>query len=185
MNITNIALNTCIILFFSILLGVYFSKKNMNNFDNKLYRYSLIANIFVVILHYLWLFLGHFMRDNLVFLTLLSNVYMASTMIWFFFISFYALIVSNENNEKFQVFYKKNRQKIEKVVVAIIILFTVIVLFLPTTIIYDDNGMLLQFTGPNLIFSDALVVIFVLISIVSVVHNKNNMNRKKLIPLFL
>ena len=185
MNITNIALNTCIILFFTILLGVYFSKKNMNNFDNKLYRYSLIANIFVVLLHYIWLFAGHFMRGNLVFLTLLSNVYCASMMTWFFFVSFYALIVSNENNEKFQVFYKKNRQKIEKIVVAMIILFTVIVLFLPTTIIYDDNGMLLQFTGPNLIFADALVVVFILISIVSVVLNRSNMNRKKLIPFIL
>ena len=185
MNITNIALNTCIILFFTILLGVYFSKKNMNNFDNKLYRYSLIANIFVVLLHYIWLFAGHFMRGNLVFLTLLSNVYCASMMTWFFFVSFYALIVSNENNEKFQIFYKKNQKKLIKGVTIFLVIACIVILFLPTAVYYDDNGMLLQFSGLNLLVSDALVVLFVLISIVSVVLNRSNMNRKKLIPFIL
>ena len=185
MNITNIALNTCIILFYAILLGVYFSKKNMNNFDNRLYRYSLIANIFLVLLHYIWLFAGHFMRGNLVFLTLLCNVYCCFMLLWFFFVSFYALIVSNENNEKFQIFYKKNYKKLINIVSFLLIIICFIILFLPTSIIYDDNGILLQFSGLNLIFTDTLVIIFIWVSIISVFLNRNNMNKKKLTPFIL
>ena len=42
----NIAINGSSLLFLIFMMVVYFSKKNMNNIDNKLFRLLLICNFF-------------------------------------------------------------------------------------------------------------------------------------------
>ena len=57
MNTNNVCINAIVLLFYLFLLMIYFSKKNMDNFENKLYKQMLIWNLAVVLLHFAWLFI--------------------------------------------------------------------------------------------------------------------------------
>ena len=63
MNTINIAVNLCMILFYAFLLWVYFSKKNMDNIENKIYKNLLYINGAIIVLHLLWLFTGALMEN--------------------------------------------------------------------------------------------------------------------------
>lgn len=186
MNTNNISINVTVILFYFFLLAMYFSKKNMDNIENKLYRQMLIWNAFLVLIHFAWLFIGDVFREYPLVIQLTVNIFEDCLILWTFYLSYYFFIVSNEKNEKVLNFYNTNKNKINKILYTIVVIYLIIELFMPTTATYDEvTGVLQTSYGINILVAYVFIIISLIIIIISLIKNRKNLNKKKVFPVII
>ena len=76
-----IALFVLSFIYLILIVCVYFSKKTINNLDNKIYKVCLIINVFGVLLDILQYFLIYFSAPSLV-ITIVSKMFLAYIITW-------------------------------------------------------------------------------------------------------
>ena len=64
MDKVGLFLNLVCMGFLIFLLIIYFSKKNMNNMDNKVYRYILISDFFMILFELIFILVCYFFKDK-------------------------------------------------------------------------------------------------------------------------
>ena len=185
MNPVNIVLNIVVILYFGVLLFVYFSKKNYDNEENKLYRYLLIFNALLVMIHFAWLFIGVFFRGHLFFLNFVLNVYELFLILWYFVLAYYTVLISFENDKKFMSFYFTHKDIINKIFWITSLLLCSVCFLLTNEISYDKNGILLNCVGTSLYYCDILIILALFLCLFAVFKNIKNLDRVKLTPYII
>lgn len=102
----NLATAICCFLFSVFLSIIYFTKKNMNNIENKIYRHLLILNDIELLVSLIYDVLA--IKNNYSALYVMIRVYAASSSAYLFCLFFYILVVSTEHNEKLYKVFNKN-----------------------------------------------------------------------------
>ena len=181
MNTINIAVNLCMILFYAFLLWIYFSKKNMDNIENRIYKKLLYINLGIIMMHFLWLFAGALIEENLIPL-IICNGYYVLLVIWTNYLMKYLIIISNENNDKVKNFIDKNRKKLNYINIGFLVVFSCIEMFLPMERKFSDTGILVTAIGPDLIFFYVGMIIEFVMCFITVIANRKTYDKKKIFP---
>ncbi|MDO4963851.1 MAG: hypothetical protein Q4E75_07150, partial [bacterium] len=87
-------------IFYILLLIVYFSKKNMPNIENKIYRIMLLFNGLSVLTILLFWSLPLFNFIDIYTIGFIDNIYTVFIIGWGGSLSFYLFAISIEKNEK-------------------------------------------------------------------------------------
>ena len=182
-NYFNLAFVCCCLIFSVLLLIIYFSKKNMDNIENGIYKNLLFLDVvcFIVSIAFDIAIFNYDLGD----LIILYKLYYASLILWAFCLLVYVFIITIESRENI---YKKivtMRSKYSLMFYISLILLCLFEMIIP---IYKRNISDYSFgviMGPGVYFFYACIIIFLILGIIIVSINFKSTNKKKLIPFYI
>ena len=155
---------------------VFFTKKRLNQFEDKTYGRFLIASLAISISG---LILGFAVMPEYnvpVFIQIVLNkVYLIALLFWINILTLYTLYVSKKD--------KKNFNKTIKLFHYLDIVNVVMAIILPMSLTIGDSGALP--TGLALMYSYSVFSIEFIIQLISVFKNYKNLKNKKYIPIYI
>ena len=180
MTIANLCIALCSLAFYIFLVGIYFSKKNMDNIENKIYKQLLFWNLGILVGELIQLILAKEFHHSVFVAQALNASYYIPGNIWIFFLSYYIIIISCEKNEKIMNIFRNKKTSIG----IMIFLFTIsiIQIFLPTNIIEKSNEFVAIGLGPSYIFANGIDILFILVGIIVILINRKHLDKKKIFP---
>ena len=102
-RIANLTLTSTCFLFISLLAIMYFSKKNMKNYENKIYKHILVWSIINLIFYLIGsipYYTNPTLYNNDTFTIVTAKLTGCSTVVWFTYFALYIQIVAKENKKK-------------------------------------------------------------------------------------
>ena len=185
MNMFTFSVNFVCLLFWAFLAGVYFLKKNMNNYENKIYKYIILLDFILLLTHFLGIIVAYYFVhdiDNIpVAYTLITRIYSISQMGWCIYFAYYMIIAVNETNEKFNNWFYSNPKKNFRMFNLISLVLCVIDFFLPVKYAIDKNGVVV-FTGLRIDFITYTMFTLGFICLIAIIMNRKNIKIRKIIP---
>ena len=179
-----INLSTMITLFIFIvfLCIIYYSKKNMDNIENRIYRNILLWCAIVIVISLVYQIFCMIDIDISIF-TVVNKLYCGAMCSWSFFLTFYIIVVCYETNEKLYAILKRKKTFIY---FYLFILFVNLSLYLtPVNDMVFKNNEFQSVSGPGIILFGIYIAISYFLSIFLIVKYRKNVNRKKIIPFLL
>lgn len=161
--------------FYILLLTVtYFSKKRIDNIDNKIFALLIVVNIIGLFLDIFTSLLMFYNIDNL-FSIFLCKMYLVYLVSWLLLFTIYIVLVSNEK-------LKLNTKQLWfKLILTIYVITSIVILIVP---LYQfSEGTDIYTYGPGVIVTYVYAVVSVIIWTFCVVQNRKNLSNKKYIPL--
>ncbi len=115
----NLTSSICCFVFLLFLFASYFTKKNMDNLENKIFKLMLIAN-FISVISYIFFYtcdiMNYFIDPNNKILygivMFWSKIAPIPIMIWFALLFMYLIVILNEKNKPLIEKFAKNQKKI-------------------------------------------------------------------------
>ena len=184
--IVNMTSLICCFMFFVFLFVLYFSKKNVDNIENKIYRKMLYCNggyiIFLIVFTLLDILvnLGKVSYDIYDFLIIINKIGMVFLTFWFILLCFYIFVVVNEKKEKFSEHLNRNSKKY--------FMGLYIFLFFYTIILFIEKFDLNVYSGVEkhaMISFNAVVIVSILLDLIMVITNLKKINKKKILPIII
>lgn len=165
-------------LFYSILLiAVYFSKKRLNNFENKIYSLLIITNLFGILIEISSVFIFLY-TDNIVLNYLVPRFILIYFVSWLLLFMVYVIYISFYETKK-----NTGGNKLANYFIYIYI-FVVIALLLLPLYSYIENGIAMFTYGPAVYCTYAISFICLVICLLVTIKNFKNIKLKKYLPLF-
>ena len=181
----NLTSAVCCVLFYIFLFFSYFTKKNMNNFENTIYKHLLISNGLAAVSYvcfYTFDIICFYSNDQDLLYAItyvFSKLSVIFLVIWFVFLFLYVLVVTNQHREKFYNFFIKNEKKVF-IFIYIFLLCYCTYGALEHSVIRLDMGVeqdLLLFTNICIWFVELSCLFLILANI-------KHMEKKKALPIF-
>ena len=184
-RIANLTLTSTCFLFISLLAIMYFSKKNMNNYENKIYKHILVWSI-INLIFYLIGSIPYYTNPALynddTFTIITAKLTGCSTVVWFTYFALYIQIVSKENKKK-KSFILNN--KYAPIIIQILVIIIGLLAFaFQMGRMQDPNGDTF-IGGIAAIYYWSVSALSVLISIITLLVNIRGVPFKKAFPLLL
>lgn len=184
-RVANLALTSCCFLFISLLAIMYFSKKSMNNYENKIYKHILIWSILNLIF-YLIGGLPYFFNNPLYqddnFSILTGKLTGCATVVWFTYFALYIQVVAKQNKKK-KSFIQRYKYAPIFIQIFVIILGILAFTFHMGRLVDKDGTTFIG--GPAAIYYWMTSTACVLISVVTLLTNLRGVPFKKAFPLLL
>ncbi|MBR6948898.1 MAG: HAMP domain-containing histidine kinase [Bacilli bacterium] len=182
--IVNLTSAVCCLVFYIFLFIIYFSKKNMNNIENKIYKFLLLFNGLYVLTLTICLTMVVLMNNYsydpslfniLVFLYKIAIVFLIS---WFIFLCFYIYVVTNEKKENFIENINNNYKK------YFIALF-ILILCISTIHMFEKFHLDLNIGGESVLLYtfNGAIIISMIIDLILIFKNIKSINKKKVLPI--
>ena len=184
-SVANTTLTFCCFVFLSVLSIIYFTKKNMNNIENSIYRQLLIWNLITLITQTVSSFTFRYFY-NLGEFTILFTLKLngAATVIWFLFFASYIVSVTHENKERTPLEEKERAKKYHKRLAIITVVMAIIALVLPMEVIYH-KGIPEESFGVAAMYYWFCTFGLTIFSVVSLIKNRKKVSIKKIVPLII
>ena len=184
-RIANLTLTSTCFLFISLLAIMYFSKKNMNNYENKIYKHILVWSI-INLIFYLIGSIPYYTNPTLynddTFTIITAKLTGCSTVVWFTYFALYIQIVSKENKKK-KSFILNN--KYAPIIIQILVIIIGLLAFaFQMGRMQDPNGDTF-IGGIAAVYYWSVSALSVLISIITLLVNIRGVPFKKAFPLLL
>ena len=184
-KVANLALTSSCFLFISLLAIMYFSKKNMNNYENKIYKHILVWSILNLIF-YLIGSLPYFLNDPIYkddnFAIITGKLTGCATVVWFTYFALYIQVVSKQNKKK-KSFVQRFKYAPIVIQIFVIILGILAFTFHMGRLVDKDGSTFIG--GPAAIYYWMTSAVCVLISVVTLLTNLKYVPFKKAFPLLL
>ena len=162
--------------FYILLLSiVYFTKKRMQNTDNKIFSLLIIVNFIGVISDIISTALAVYKYDS-IFLMPISKIYLIYMISWLLLFTIYIVSISKKNLKI------ESNEKWLTIVMGIYGFISFLVLLLPLYN-YASNGEIYTY-GPAVNLTYFFAGTCSVIWIISLILNRKNLKNKKYIPLF-
>lgn len=172
----------CSIIYLILISIFYYSKKRMNNIENRLYSLLVSVN-FACLLFELFCCYSVARLDNTGLINLLINKsFLVFIAIWLTIFSVYIFMITHDNDRKMSKIIQNNLSKfIYSYVIAMII--TIILLFiLPINFYYDGTYVYSYGVAANVLYFYCTLCI--IISLICAFANIKYTSMKKLLPVF-
>ena len=117
--INSIIVQIVSLVFLMLLIIVYFSKDTINNIENKIYRHSIIVNLFCILLDITSIFTIYYMNGTL-FNIIISKLYLVSILLWISLLTIYIFMISLKPEDDDTPVEKKNRNNVIFRIVALV-----------------------------------------------------------------
>ncbi len=184
MNVVNVTLTIIGVTFLTFLMAIYFSKKNMPNLENKIYRVILFLSLFITISDLIFWLSCYYLKDYPLIVEIMQKVFLTFLIFWLVFLTYYVVIVTNSNAPLVEKYLRKNNKiSIHPIIVAGVLSF--IQFFLPLDFEWGENGVMLYAIGDIYIFIVFIVVVMVFIGIASSIIGRKNISVKKSTPIVI
>ncbi|MBR6137856.1 MAG: response regulator [Bacilli bacterium] len=176
MTNNNIIFSICSFVYIVLICIIYFSKKRLNNIENKIYSTLIITNLIGLIIE----ISGSFFTNGLgySFLQIVSlrliNVYFLT---WLSIFTYYVFIISVDINK-----LKERFARINTFVICGFFILLLLVLILPLNIQYE-GGYIVYTYGPSVMFLYGVSFVYVLICFILLLFNIKRLGNKKYLPL--
>ena len=155
---------------------VFFTKKRLNQFEDRLYGKFLLYSILMNLSGLLLGFLVIPKYDVPVVVQLLFNkVYLISLLLWINTLTLYTLYVSVKN--------KKNFDKYTRIFIIFDIINIFMAILLPISIVMKDGSAVPE--GIVYMYSYSVFCIEFIFQIICVIRHPKNIKKKKFIPLYI
>ena len=169
-------------LFFSLqLMFIYFSKKRLNNLENKIYKVLLITNFAGLIIEILCYY---FIRNNIPFTSnFILRMYLVYLCLFIgIFTDYISVITYKSKHEDKDI--NKFFQLIGTITVVLIILEIILIFVLPMEI-YNDSNIVAYTYGPAVKFVYIVAGVSIGIWFFNLAINFRNIKNKKYWPMFI
>lgn len=178
-----IVLIICSLVYIILLTAVYFSKKRLDNIENRIYSKLLILDIVGLVLEFMCCLTVSNIIDSSILREIVNNSFLIFILTWVFMFSKYMFTVSFNNNSKLALKVKEKYKICSNVLYGMYILFALVIIVLPLQYYYD--GVYIYSFGSAINFLFVAVGIFVTLTLISVLINIKDTPRKKIIPMFV
>ena len=171
------------LLFLLFLIGVYLSKKRMNNIENRIYKKMLISNLLVLITQFIMEILYATVYNEFV-IVYICNIVLAIEITWFIFFTHYIILISNEKNEEFINNYKEHEDEYIKRINVIMIIVCIIQIILPARVIVIDGEQSAIF-GLSSLYTYVIMIGCMIIAGKAAYDNRKDLDKKKVLPFII
>ena len=185
MNMFTFTVTFCCILFCFFLAIVYFTKKNMSNIENKIYKYIVILDFIILIFSMTCLLSGCFLKYNKILMDIYdiaARIYCVAQLLWYISLITYTVVIISDK-DKIISSISKNKLIIRTLQV-LIILISLITFLLPVE--YDFlKGGIITHNGLRSNFMTIIIGIIGVLGLLSILINWKKINNKKKIYPFI
>ena len=175
----------CSLLYSSMVAIVYFSKKRINNVENKIYGLLVKINIFGLLLELLCCYFVYNATQSVLFgmlNVLVNKLFLVYLLVWEFIFTGYVFFISFNDRKELMAKLTKNKSKLSFLTFVFFSIIMILMIYLP--LYYHNDGVYVYSYGPA---TDLLMImggLFIGIDIFCVVKNIKNIKNKKYYPLF-
>ncbi len=175
-----ISLNAFALLVTIVIAIIFFSKKRLNQVEDKTYSFFLVANIVSTISGIiLGLIVSPELEINMTIIKIVNKMYLFFLIIWGSLLTYYTIYVSfikNQNNEKYYKIY-------EKVFILLLMVIEFTMLLLPVELSVSEMGAMVN--GICIYFVYTYLGILILLDIISILLDYKNISSKKYYPIYM
>ena len=182
MNMINISFTICGVVFLSFLMTVYFTKKNIPNIENKIFKHILIFSFFIPFSDMLYWFSCYYVKDHLWVIQVLGKIYLTFLTFWLVFLTYYVIVVTN-NNSSFVKKYLIRNNNISYWPVIVAVIFSIIEWLLGFGYEFGPDGVVLYTTGDVYLFVVLMTASLVALGIFSGLIGRKNIVIRKAAPI--
>ena len=185
-NIYGLTLSVSCFLFIIILTVIYFSKKNMNNLDNKVYKLLLVFALLFTFTESVYFILCYFMKDSLFLFDFFRRLSYSAVLIIFILFIVYAFLLAVENDEKSMNFLNSHKDLILKIFFLFLFLVVFFEFILPINYEFNDEGYVLRSSGFGVLpYSLIVSYTLIILTLPFIIKNWKLINKKRFIPFLL
>ena len=186
MNVAGITLNLVCLGFLIFLFFIYFSKQNMNNVENRVYRGLLVDDLFLILTELCFLFSCYLIPKDLFLIGLFKRFNFFFILLFFVLIIAYVVIICIENNEKIRALFRKHKRNTFKAVLFTVFVIAIFQFSLPIEYFYNKDGIILYAAGfCTNDYATIVAAILVLFVLPFIIGNWKSLNKKKLSPFLV
>ena len=179
----NLTITVMCLLFLLVTFIRYFSRKNMNNIENIIYRQMLLSNLLTLIFYifsYLFCILvlyGFRVEEYCILFSKIAPLFIG---LWILLIVFYLVYISTENNKKINNFLVNNYKKVLMVIYFIIIIVGIFTFFENIEFDYMTGIEITPFVSMSILTYVGLITFFII-----TLYSIRKVSKKKVVPLIL
>ncbi len=184
--IVGITVISCSILYSIMVAIVYFSKKKLNNTENKIYSFLMKINIFGLFIELLccYFLFNKDISPAFNFLNKLFNkTFIIYLLTWEVTFTTYVFFISFNTKEKHKKILINNKKKIRNVIALLSIFLLILVTCLP--LYYFNDGTYLYSYGPATNVLYIMGIFFIGFDFYCLLKNFKSVRAKKYYPLFI
>lgn len=172
------------LIYISILIGVYFSKKRLKNLENNLFIYMMIANAVGLILEIFCYFTLMYIIKIPVINFMTTRILLGYFLLWIVIFSIYIFIISIKiNKEDDPVGYGKYVKSVKLHFIVVFFAALVICWCLPLEYNLDPNYYYSY--GSAVEFLNVIYAVLIFIWIIKLLKNYKNIKSQKYLPIFI
>lgn len=177
----NFAFDFCCMVFLIFLIGIYASKKNANNMDNKIYKQLLVCNLLTIIFNTIYPILA--LMGYIPLSIFISKIYCFFMLFYFYFLALYIVLVAKQHDMIFLKFIeeKHNLLRVFIFLVGFIIHFPLFILDVQMEI----KPIELLINGPTLTFIGVVQATYSIIAVLIIILFRKQMDRSKIVPFYV
>lgn len=175
----------CSLLYIAMVSIVYFSKKRVNNVENKMYSILLKINIVGLIIELCccyFVYNANVSNFHEIINVLVNKLYLIYLLVWEVVFTSYVFFISFNDRKEFNKRLEKNKKKISTLVLFVFTILVLLLLILP--LYYYNDGYSVYSYGPATDLLTLIGGIFIIFDIFCVIKNIKNIRNKKYYPLF-
>ena len=169
-----------------LLFLIYFSKKRINNYENKIYKRIIIANLVGQILHFGCYFAIRYIDKVGILNPIITKAYLLYLIGWGLLLAVYVMIVSftSESGKMDEQQYEKNKKYIKYIRIFFNICTIISIIWIIIRPIYcndNENGIYTYGPAVNYVFVFSIFLVFLTVGIMLIRFDKKKL--KKYMPL--
>ena len=185
-NIYGLTLGVTCFFFVTLLMIIYFSKKNMNNLDNRIYKLLLILALVFTSTESIYFALCYFMKDSMIIIDFFRRLSYCAVLSMFILFIIYAFLLAIENNEKIMGIINKNKKIILNIFFVYISIIVILQFILPINYEFNENGYILRTGGFGVLTYSGIVCYTLIIMVLPfIIKNWKLINKKRFTPFLL
>ena len=184
MNTVNVTLCVIEVLFITFLMAIYFTKKNMPNIENKIYRVILVLSFLTSLSDLIFWVSCFYLKDYPFVVEIMQKFYLFFLIGWLVFLTYYVVVVTNSGTKLITNLLGKNN-KISIIPSILILILTIIEFILPLGFEIGEDNVLLYAIGDIYLFIVGVVVSLSLIAIIAAIFGRKNIVIKKAAPILV
>lgn len=182
MGISSIHFQMCSFFYMVLLIIVYFSKKRLITFENKIYIYMIISNLIGLILDIFSVFTIINLEKFYILNYIITRFYLVYLILWITFFSVYIFCICIKGKYSSGSVLAKQK-RIFNIFMGIFFLLSAIILVLPLQY-YNKGGEIYSY-GLSATFVYVVSAIYILVSIFVTISNYKSLKKVKCLPLLI
>ena len=163
------------LIYMSLLILVYFSKKRLDTIENKIFKVLMITNFIGLVIDIMSVYTIMNMNKIPNMNAFITKLYLAYLLSWIFIFTLYIFAISKKEKENFN--------KTLKTIVVLWLISIFIMAVLP--LYYKESKGIVYSYGPSADFTYIVSGILIVSWIVCMVKNYRELKQKKYLPLFV
>ena len=179
----NLTITIMCLIFFMVTFIRYFSRNNMNNIENIIYRQMLLSNLLCLIFYIMsyvsciYVLHGYDIENYCLFFSKIAPLFIG---LWILLIVFYLIYISTENNKKINNFLVNNYKKVLLVIYFITLIVGISTFFENIKFDYLTGVEINTFVAMSILTYSGLISFFFI-----TIYSIGKVSKKKVVPLVL